>query len=239
MFSRVHDKTIREGDYVKADYDGIPTSSAVKGLPRPSTVSGITEDDRHILKDIMDFILVSEPRHYQLRSRDTEATTLYGIVKSVNDKNGRALVSAWKLLGEIIPSPRRPNITLHISRLSKISKSDFYTRCHKPVMARLDQRTWLKAAGFDESAPLSLIAYNNRIVSSLMERVDTTVRKDKTKSAKQRGMSVARAGGHHPIPPGRLRALPMPEVNYALEDPLAEVRAELDSLNAGSKTKTS
>jgi len=238
MFARTHDKIVRHGDFVKAFYDGVPQSESLKKLKKPNYNAevgiNLSEDDRFILRSTFAFIKDVEENRYQLGTSDPEKTIYYGVVKTINDKRRRASVVGWKVLGEILPTQQRPVVTFSLDELTKVDKSVFFERCQKPCLARLDHRTRLRAAGFDESAPLSLISYNNRIVASLMDVVDKSVSSLHQKKTGRKSQP-RQAGKAIPHPPGLLKAMPAPQVAFSIDDPLAEVRTELASLSTGKK----
>uniref|UniRef100_A0A7S1N2A7 Uncharacterized protein n=1 Tax=Eutreptiella gymnastica TaxID=73025 RepID=A0A7S1N2A7_9EUGL len=106
---------------------------------------------------------------------------IVGMVKRVWHKEKVAVVSIWKRGDEYLVDGR-PEETFPLSKVLKITKSEFNRTCKKQYMVHKQFSLTLKADGHDESMPISLIAHHNKIISDLLDRTDDSG-KGKNKAA--------------------------------------------------------
>ena len=147
-------------------------------------------------------------------------THLIGVVDSVDETSRSAVVTVWRRGEDCDISSKKTKETVPLHLLKKLTPQEFHKLCRSKFMHDMSHQLKLRGEGYDESAPLALIAYNNRIISNLIDKIDTTA--DLSKLTLQRRPKGMRA----------LREMPIPTI-VPVEDPLAEARDELRALAAG------
>jgi hypothetical protein len=150
--------------------------------------------------------------------QSTEATRV-GVVRSVNMSQKTLDVTIW-MLGDrcLVDLPKKPVETYPVGRLEKLSVFEFNDICRKKYMHEMAHHLKLRGEGYDESAPFALIAHNNRVISDLIGKIDTTAK-----------LSMKDIVVRRPRGPADLIKRPIP-VMVPIEDPLAAARGELQAL---------
>jgi endonuclease YncB( thermonuclease family) len=150
--------------------------------------------------------------------QSTEATRV-GVVRSVNMSQKTMDVTIW-MLGDrcLVDLPKKPVETYPVGRLEKLSVFEFNDICRKKYMHEMAHHLKLRGEGYDESAPFALIAHNNRVISDLIGKIDTTAK-----------LSMKDIVVRRPRGPADLIKRPIP-VMVPIEDPLAAARGELQAL---------
>ncbi|CUI14736.1 Hypothetical protein, putative [Bodo saltans] len=150
--------------------------------------------------------------------QSTEAIRI-GVVRSVNMEQRTIEITVW-MLGDrcLVDLPKKPVETYPVGRLEKLSVFEFNDICRKRYMHEMAHHLKLRGEGYDESAPFALIAHNNRVISDLIGKIDTTAK-----------LSMKDIVVRRPRGPADLIRRPIP-VMVPIEDPLAAARGELQAL---------
>eukprot|EP01006_Ploeotia_vitrea_P024654 TRINITY_DN57470_c0_g1_i1.p1 TRINITY_DN57470_c0_g1~~TRINITY_DN57470_c0_g1_i1.p1 ORF type:complete len:727 (+),score=32.35 TRINITY_DN57470_c0_g1_i1:55-2235(+) len=91
---------------------------------------------------------------------------IIGIVEKIRGKE--CDVRVWKRGEEFYMD--RPLEAVSMSKLMKMTKADFQKFARKPWMQHKNHQLQLKGEGNDEDMPISLIAYNNKLINDLLSR---------------------------------------------------------------------
>jgi hypothetical protein len=150
--------------------------------------------------------------------QSTEAIRV-GVVRSVDYRSGHVHVTVW-MLGDrcLVEVPKKPVEAYPASRLEKLNVHTFNDICRKRFMHEMGHHLKLRGEGYDESAPFALIAHNNRVISDLIGKIDTTAK-----------LSLKDIKVRRPRGPADLMKRPIPTM-VPIEDPLAAARGELQAL---------
>lgn len=150
--------------------------------------------------------------------QSTEAARV-GVVRAVNLSQRTVEVTVW-MLGDrcLVDLPKKPVETYPVGRLEKLSTFEFNETCRKRYMHEMAHHLKLRGEGYDESAPFALIAHNNRVISDLIGKIDTSAK-----------LSMKDIVVRRPRGPADLINRPIP-VMVPIEDPLAAARGELQAL---------
>ena len=81
-------------------------------------------------------------------------------------------VEAVRKGGSASEKRRRETCWIPISQLQKIEPAAFHRQCREPYLTALNHHAQLIASGYDATLPLALVAYHNKLVSKLIERMD-------------------------------------------------------------------
>lgn len=158
---------------------------------------------------------------------EKEEAPRVGVIQAVDRGSKTATVIVWMRGNEqLVELPRKPIETFRLDRLEKLSVTQFNEICRKKFMHATAHHLKLRGEGYDESAPFALIAYNNRVISELIGKIDTTAK-----------MSMKDLKVHRPRGPGDLIRSPIPTM-VPIEDPLANARAELEALQETGLVQT-
>ena len=165
--------------------------------------------------------------------RDNKDSISWGTVIDSNYDDKTAVVTIWRRGDSFfVGSEGRPRETVALSRLVKVSNAVFWKNCRKGFMSESGQYLKLKGEGHDESVPLSLIAYNNKIINQLIEKTDTGKKVVTQRDATSRGKVL---GGL------KTKLNILKEHNPSTrdpKDPFSEVRDQLEALSSlGISTK--
>eukprot|EP01012_Entosiphon_sulcatum_P004525 TRINITY_DN11809_c0_g1_i1.p1 TRINITY_DN11809_c0_g1~~TRINITY_DN11809_c0_g1_i1.p1 ORF type:complete len:638 (-),score=118.69 TRINITY_DN11809_c0_g1_i1:249-2162(-) len=93
-----------------------------------------------------------------------------------------AVVSIWRRGDEFFLSDR-PRETYGFDRLAKVSKAEFEKECRRPYMRHKGHVLQLRGEGHDEDTPISLVAYNNKLINELFARTYQSASSAREKSA--------------------------------------------------------
>ena len=92
------------------------------------------------------------------------------------------------------------------SKLVKVSKAEFNKTCKKQYMEHKQFELTLKAdEGHDESMPISLIEYHNKIISELLQRTEVRWRVWEVVGSRHVPLDPLRGGTELPQAPVRVR----------------------------------
>lgn len=206
-----------------------PRSQPNLRIPHPSApFEQETAQDFHITHNFVTAVF-KEPSFFE------EPSCIVGIVDDVDESRATALVSVWKRDGEIQAVHKKRALEIvPLASLIKLTKPQFERVCRKQFMHDASHQLKLQAEGYDESAPVALIAYNNKLISNLIERIGDSTLTGKSAKDRQRFENSRRKRVNQAM--GAIKALPVPKV-VPVEDPLAEVRGELRTLSDDQGTR--
>ena len=155
----------------------------------------------------------------------------WGTVITVDEENATALISLWKRGTTLYAgADGRPKEAFPLSQLTRVTAVVFNRQCRKSFMAENCQYLKLRGEGHDESVPLSLVAYNNKIINQLLEKTDTKT--PFKRAPRQRGRVLL--GGHRAKLEAFKQYNPM---SRDPSDPLGEVRDQLKELASVGRAK--
>jgi hypothetical protein len=202
----------------------LPPAGGRVGAPRiglsPSATRGGTETE---VPNTVKFLQLVQRQGPSLLDDSDSPGPVLGEIVAVN-RRGNYVVSVWRR-GDVIPSVsgKREQAVFLPRQLLKLTSAEFHAACRKPYMANANYELMLVGNGYDASTPVALMAYNNRLIASLMQRIDTSVH---TKPDPTLRMRVWR---ERKVPPGAVKRAEPPRALPVL-DPLADVREELQAL---------
>jgi hypothetical protein len=152
----------------------------------------------------------------------TEVEPIAGTIKSIDVHSKTAEVIVWKRGAKCTAGEkRRPVERFPLKSLIKMDPHHFDITVKKEFMKDATYHLRLHNEGFDESAPYALMAYNNKIISQLMGKIDTSAK-----------MSLKDLRRKRPTGPREMMRSPIPPMPVEVVDPLHAARAELQAIQS-------
>ena len=228
-FNHCQDSFLRVGDAVRSRLDRERSSldiSLVRG-PKKSVASRsesqLTDSSSHG----PDVHFASMESMWKAATRgtwisQTEVEAIAGTIKSIDIVAKSAEVIVWKRGASTTASEKRRPVEVYpLKSLVKMDPHEFDVTVRRDFMKDATYNLRLHNDGFDDSAPYALIAYNNKIISQLMGKIDTSAK-----------MSLKDLRRKRPQGPAQLIHSPIPPMPVEVVDPLHAARAELQALQS-------